>query len=320
MAFKRVCELFIGSFKDGNNTSKGYLISDLHFDFEVFKSNHYYKNFARFDIYNPNDNTISEIIDVGGAVVFRAGHEDEQVGNIFVGQIASAYCERNLTNDNVLHLFCNAQRGAEYQLEKVFISIVHKVGTSYFEILKSIADYCGIPISGASSLKEIYLDASDGDYIDSGDVVSVMTNFVSRKLRAINGEVILSNNELIYIDNENKTEFDTVHLTYNNGLISASKARDESYQSTEAAFSENMEYYLSGKGKLNKIEKEIKKNEVTFETILMPSLNVHTPVFINNSKEGKNTNFINGLFWIKEITFAGSNYSDEFICKCRAVE
>ena len=40
-AFNRVAELFIGSFKDGNDTSKGYVIKDLHFDFTVYKSTHY---------------------------------------------------------------------------------------------------------------------------------------------------------------------------------------------------------------------------------------------------------------------------------------
>ena len=320
-AFNRVAELFIGSFKDGNDTSKGYVIKDLHFDFTVYKSTHYYKNYARFSIYNPNDDTISEIMNNGAAVVFKVGHENEQVGNIFVGQIARAYPEYTQSNDIVLHLFCNAQRGAEYQLEKVNISISYKIGSTYYDVLKGIADFCGLPLSGASSLKEVYLTDEDGDYIDSDDIVTVITNFVTRKLRPINGEVILSNNEMLYIDNVNKTEYESVELNFRTGLISAMPSRDEKYQSTEEAFKENMERYISGKGELKKTNtKEIKKKEITFESIMNPALNIHTPILIDATLKNKDVLFVKGKYWIKELTFSGSNYSDEFKVSGVAVE
>ena len=56
-------------------------------------------------------------------------------------------------------------------------------------------------------------------------------------------------------------------------------SRDEKYQSTEEAFKENMERYISGKGELKKTKtKEIKKKEITFESNNEPALNIHANI------------------------------------------
>lgn len=89
-AFNRVAELYVGTFQDGNSTSKGYQIDGLDFDFDVKRSSAFYRDSASFTIYNFNDETAQQIMDGGCSVIFRAGYKNQQVGNIFIGQIARA--------------------------------------------------------------------------------------------------------------------------------------------------------------------------------------------------------------------------------------
>lgn len=324
MAYERKMELLVGVFKDaavqanlGNADARpeqsGYLVDGLDYEFDITRSTEYYKDTATFTIYNPNDDTMQNIMTAGCSVIFRAGYEDEDMATIFVGQIAMAYPEEDSPETTKLVLICKSQRGAQYPLQRTYITALVKEGKSYYDVLKLIADYVGVALSGAEKLKDRKLDAG---YIINGNIRDEIKNFTGRKLRALGGDILISNNEMIYYE-KNSVSFSTVYLTYQSGLVSAKAVRDEMYQSSEDAFNENREYYLglanSGDPEVAKqkaLEAQIQpKNEVDFECIFHPGLHVLTPVYIDARKSEKDHFSVVGEFYIKELHYHGGNFA-----------
>ncbi len=325
MAFNRNTELYVGIFKDGANAStSGYLIDNLHYEFEITRSTEFYKDTATFTIYSPNRETAAEIMDSGCAVLFKAGY-DRMIGTVFVGQIASAYPEDDDPTAQKLVLVCNSQRGAQYRLQRTFFTKFFREGESYYAVLKGIADYVGVPLSGAEVLKSRTLDAG---YIATGNVRDAVSEFVRRRLRPIGGKVIISNNEMIYLDRDCNAEFETVYLDYSTGLISAKPRRDEKFQSSEDAFSENMEYYIGLKSsgdpdvwKSKQLEASVEPlNEVDFECLINPGIQIGSPIHIDARKDGKDSLSVLGKYYVTELHYAGDNFGGNFSLTGKAVE
>ena len=315
MAFNRKMELLVGVFKDAAVSSEqtGFLVDGLDYEFEITRSTEYYKDTATFTIYNPNDETIQNIMNAGCSVIFKAGYEDEDLATIFVGQIAMAYPEEDGPETTKLVLICKSQRGAQYPLQRTYITALVDEGKSFYDVLKTIADYVGVALSGAEKLKDRKLDAG---YIINGNIRDEIVNFTKRKLRSIGGNILISNNEMIYYEN-NSISFSTVYLNYKSGLVSAKVVRDETFQSTEDAFNENREYYLglaaSGDPEvaMQKAQEAAiqPKNEVDFECIFHPGLHVLTPVYIDARKSEKDHVSVLGEFYVKELHYHGGNFA-----------
>ena len=323
MAFERKMQLFVGVFKDAamtkdltgdDNRQEGYLVDDLDYEFDITCSTEYYKDNATFTIYNPNDETMQEIMTRGCAVIFKAGYSDEDMATIFVGQIAMAYPEDDGPETMKLVLVCKSQRGAEYPLQRTYITAVVEEGKTYYDVMKTIADYVGVALTGAEKLKKHRLESA---YLINGNIRFEIKKFQRRKLAKLGGHMIISNNEMIYYEND-KIEFSTVYLNYDTGLIKATPVRDETYQSTEDAFNDNRKYYLGLKewSQLTKDEKKEMqkppvppKNEVDFECILHPGLHVLTPVYIDARKRKDDGVSVLGEFYIKELHYTGGNFA-----------
>lgn len=342
MAFDRKTELYVGVFNDaamaasggsGTAEQQGYLVDDLDYEFDITCSTEYYKDSATFTIYNPNDETVQEIMTRGCSVIFRAGYADEDMATIFVGQIAMAYPEDDGAETTKLVLICKSQRGAQFPLQRVMLTAFIEEGKTYYDVMKTIADYVGVALTGAERLKKHVLDEA---YLVNGNVREEMKNFTRRKLRALGGHMIISNNEMIYYE-DGSIEFTTVELNYGSGLIKATPVRDETYQSTEDAFNDNREYYLGLKElkdfnltdpqekeqyeALTKKPTVQPKNEVDFECILHPGLHVLTPVHIDARKRKDDHISVLGTFYIKELHYQGGNFAGtQYNCTGRAWE
>ncbi|MBR6448350.1 MAG: hypothetical protein IKS96_07295 [Fibrobacter sp.] len=353
MAFDRKTELYIGVFKDdafthfverstGNrlysnddvSDQTGYLVDGLYYTFEVTQSTEYWKNSATFTIFNPNDETIQQIMTAGCSVILRAGYSDEDMGTIFVGQVAMAYPEDDDPETTKLVIVCKSQRGANFPLQRTYISAVVDKGKTYYDVVKLIADYVSIPLTCAEPLKKHVLEAP---YIINSNVRQALEDFKRRKIRKLGATLIISNSELVYFDLK-KPYFSAVYLNYNTGLISATQVRDETYQSSEDAFNENAEYYIGIKKTLKDFdltdEQELEqyrkltckenvkpKNEVDFKCIMNPALHVLTPVYIDARRREGDQFAVVGEFQVKELHFTGGNYAgSDYSVQGRAFE
>ena len=324
-AFNRKTELFIGTFKDESDLGSGFLVDNLDYEFDVTRSTVFYKDAATFTVYNPNRDTINEIMNSGVAVIFKAGYENDQFGTIFVGQIATVYTESDGPEEEKIVIVCNSQRGANYPLQRTYVAAVVEEGKTYFDVLKIIADYVGVPISGAEVLKTFKLSE---DYIVCGNVRDEVENFIKRKLREVGGTVIISNNEMLYIDKNDKANFETVNLTFRTGLISVKKSRDEKYQSSEDAFSENQAYYL---GMVNHGDKDVAKekailasipsrNVIEFECLINPQIGVGKPIQVDGYRNDDDVGAVNGRFFVTDLRIQGDNFGSQFMMSGKAEE
>lgn len=327
MAWQRKTELYIGVFKDEADLSSGFLVDgeSLHYEFEIERHTEFYKDTATFTIYNPNRETTEQIMSNGRSVVFRAGYADEKMGTLFVGQIGTAFVESDDPSETRLVLVCKTQRGAQYQLQRTMMAGVVEKGASFYDVLKFIADYAGIPVSGAEILKGKKLGE---DYVLCGSIRDEVRNFMARKLRALGGSVIITNNEMVYLDKNNNAVFETVYLSYKSGLISVKKKRDERYQSSEDAFEENREYYLGLKAmgdpevaKQKAIEATIKpKNIVDFTCLVNPSITVGAPVQIDAWRNENDKGAVEGLFFVTDLKTFGDNFGGQYEMQGTAIE
>lgn len=328
-AFNRSTKLFIGVFKDETNTNSGYLIDSLDYEFDITLSTQYMKNVATFTIYNPNHDTVNEIMNNGTGVIFQAGYKDsdgtEQVGTIFVGQVAYCYTETEGPEEEKLIMICKSQRGAEYQLQRTFITAVINKGGSYYDVAKTIADFVGVPLSGAESLKDRILE---DDYVINGNVRQAIKEFMERILRAFGGSYIISNNEFLYIESGNIARFATVVLDFSSGLISAKKRRDDRYQTSEDAFQSNIDYYIGLTEKYDEktlVQKAIEnvipsKNVVEFECLVNSNIHVGLPVKIDSRIDANDVNAVKGTFWVTDIHVNGDNFGNQYQMSCVAEE
>jgi hypothetical protein len=357
MTFDRVCELYIGTFPSGNKPQEdveagnGILVTDLHFSFDVIRSVNYFKNKAVIKIFNANDETIDNCMSTGKAVILRAGHRSDKVGNIFIGQIDECYTDRMNNGDVVTTLVCVSQRGAQYPLGRVITTVSFPAGTTYFDVLQYIADFAGVPLSGATALKDMTLESR---YHDVGSITELVQHFKNDFLLEVGGDVIIDNNEMLYIqkvgeisemqdgtlvENAGHTAFETIALTLRSGLFEAKKVRKEN-TSVEEKFKKNIDYYMGIRStekketyeeKQKRIEKEKQEPakpvlEVDFKCLLTPEISPNLPVYIDNRKivdgkidENDKLGFY-GRFMVTEVRFLGDNHGGNFSCSCKGAQ
>lgn len=349
MAFGIINNLFVGSFEDGNGKDDGYDISNLHFDFEVSRSIKWYENYAKYKIYNASLDTIEHILYEGAGIIHEYGYSDEPngKGNIFVGNVSKAWCER-VGNNVVTHLVCTSTRGPEYQLTKVPLALAFKSGTDVLTILKTVADWCAMPLIGADSLVDV---AIDDDFSYSGSSTKACLKTINALLGSMGcGKVYFDNSVMVYMDdtgNEQDQQMITnVSLDYSSGLISASPVRENDDGLLRKDVEQNLAYYYfggvspvntkrgkSGKGKKAKkftYDKNIeykpiadaadRRKKVKFRSLVNPGLVPNTRVNIDNSGESLPMPVVKGSFLIRSVTFKGNNYGGACEAEGEAVE
>lgn len=349
MAIGIINNLYVGSFADGNGKEDGYDISNLHFDFEVARSIKWYENYAKYKIFNASLDTIEHILYEGAGIIHEFGYEDEPngKGNIFVGNVSKAWCEK-VGNNVITHLVCTSTRGPEYQLTKVPLALGFKAGSDMLTILKTVADWCAMPLIGADSLADVTID---DDFSYSGPSTNACLKNLNALLDSMGcGRVYFDNSVMVYMDDSGSDEdlqaVTNVSLDYSSGLISASPIRETDDGLLKKDVEQNLAYYYFGgvspvntkKGKIGKGKKSKKytydksieykpiaeaanrRNKVKFKSLINPGLVPNTRVNIDNSQEELPMPIVKGSFLIRSVTFKGNNYGGACAAEGEAVE
>lgn len=330
MAFGRVVRLHVGNFALGNMDADGARrIDGLDIEFSVTRSIEFWDNAATITLYNPSPDTLRYIMRTGASVVLRAGHEDETVGNIFVGQIARVETRRE-GPDIVTTMTCKSARGADYQLVKLSCDVRFDKGTTFRRCLQDLADYAGVALRAGPNF-----DALDGGlsrpFQASGSFPGVFSHFVRTVLKPeARLGAFLDNNEILILGRGNRVEMESIVLCYDTGLISAAEIRDEGDNDINGggdAF-----HMMSGIPELEK-KYDLAKNapkvrevdrlrRVRFRAILSPKFHPNARVELDSTAGDSYDGVlaVKGLFSIDRVEFNGGTTGLDFTVECEAVE
>lgn len=326
MAFGRQVKLFVGNFEKGNKPTETALdLSNLDIDFEVTRSIEWYDNEATIKLYNPTADTLNMLMSEGNSVILQAGYEDQEVGNIFVGQIAQVVAKRqNL--DIVVNMTCLAARGAFYQLARLHCSINFKKGTTLKECLQELCDYAQIVLR-AGFKKELAIGTKWG-FTSTGTFLEVIQDFNEIIFKPLTGmRIYIDNNELIIFDSKNNIELEEVILNYETGLLACHEIRDEKLNKVN--FGDDPAYYMISGSDMgcpepkNKPTKQIDRiKEIEFKSLMNVNLCPNSFVEINSLRNDDYDGLIGikGRFIITDCKYKGSNYGSDFTVTCKAQE
>lgn len=329
MAFGRIVRLFIGKFAVGNITSEDCKdLSQFDIDFEVIRSIEWYDNEATITVYNPSPDTINFVMSEGNSVLLQAGHQDETVGNIFVGQIGMAV-PRRVGKDVELILTCVSARGTFYQLARLNCAFLFKEDMTVKKCLQELCDYAGIALRAGSQTK-----LSEPIGIEYGvsatfrqAVISFRDNILIPKFRM---HLYFDNNEMIVISEDEKTmETEQIRLDFQSGLLHAEEIRDESINKVN--FGDDPTYYLFSQDESNEQSAENKPSQeidrtrkIRFTALISPKFAPNIFVELDSScgdeYDSVKSLTIKGNFIITECNFRGSNYGSDFTIECEANE
>ena len=323
MAFKRIANLYVGNFDNGNDKSKGYEISGLDFSFDIERSTEWFANKARFTVYNASKNTINQILTGGSSIIFSGGYEDQKVGNIFIGQIGFVDSEKK-GDDEITTICCASGRGGTYQLARVGVSISFPAGSKMVTVLDWISQFCNMAFKGRENISEIVFT---NKVIHAGDVASFFRK-INDCLASCGAGCYVDNNEIIvYKLFGSVSRFNYASLTFGSGLISARPARDESLN--EINFRQDLAYWMGYKDMTEAQRKEVeekiaadklkkeelnKRDIVKFKSLLRADIMPNTEIYINNDDD------IDNDYLVTKCHFVGNNFGGDFSVSGEAVK
>lgn len=323
--FNRKVGLYLGDFENAENKNSGLDISELDFDFEVSRSIEWFENCARFSIYNPNEKTLNAALNTAKAIIFEAGYESE-MGVVFIGNIYKAYPEIH-GGDIVLRIIATSTRGPHYQLVNVPICLSYDKGASVYEILQQIADYTAMPLIGAETAKEIFID--EPFVFENGNARDALRKLGEVVWELCYSRIYFDNGMIVFLvemqeDDSQQQNINQVYLSYKSGLISCIPVRDESESDLNKGVKNNLEFYFTGditKWKEENEEVKETRKRVNFTAFLSSKLVPNTKVMLNTEGGFLGMPVIKDKeYLIHKSKFTGNNYGGEFKVECEAVE
>lgn len=329
MAYGRIVRLFVGRFQDGNNIEGEDVLDLSQFDieFDVSRSIEYYDNEATITVFNLSPSAIRSLMEEGNGVVLQAGHEDQSVGNIFVGQIGLVKSRRRTNGTIETTMHCVSSRGAFYQLARLNCSFSFAKGTPAKQCLDALCSYAQIALrAGFES------ELSKGipyDYQKSGSFNDVIRDFTDYVLFPYyQKRLFWDNNELIVHSKINRhIELEEIVLDYEDGaLLSAEEIRDEN--ANKVNFGDDPAYYyFSGSDvdvepKQSKAKKIDRTRRVQFTALISPMIAPNCFVNIDSTTGSDYDGVIGikGRFLVMSCEFRGRNNGGEFTVECQAME
>lgn len=327
MAYGRVIKLLVGNFQKGNKVGEldAYDLSALDIEFDVTRSIEWYDNEATIKVYNPNSDTLAMLMNEGNSVLLQAGYEDEEVGNIFVGQIALVQPVRSGT-DVVVSITCVTARGAFYQLARLNCAMTFKKGTALKTCLQNLCDYGQIVLRSGNS--ELLSQPIKWGFTFGGTFTEVVRSFSENILFPMTSmSIYLDNNEMIVFGNGNKIELEEVELNFDSGLLQCHEVRDESLNKVN--FADDPAYYsLSGSDQecpepKKRPSKQIERiKQVEFICLMNPAIVPNSFVEIDSYVGSDLDKYVGvrGRFVVTDCHYSGSNFSSDFTITCKAQE
>lgn len=268
--------------------AKGLSVEELDIDFKIKRSLVLGDNFAEFTVYGISEESSKDFLVPGNRIEFSAGHEDEVVGNIFIGSIMEATPKKLngvlLFEIRAVNIFPTAGK------ENVYFQLNYSAGTPVSRLVQDVAATLDLIVNGIENIQGLLL-ANGFSY--TGKVRGIFKRVQGILLKDDIGFYVDSDEILIY-NKDGESRFEIVYLTYESGLRAVKDITDSGVKSAK-----------SKRASKNKRKRKDEKR-ISFEAILTPKIRPNSPIAIN-------TTGIKGTFVVEACEFSGNNYNGDFI-------
>lgn len=279
MAFKRIIELSVGS--DGT----GLLISDLHMEFNIERSNTISENIAEFIIYNARERTRKNILRKGNNIIFKYGYEDESIGTLFIGNITDSKSMQS-GSDWVTTITSAAIQSQNTAITNKYVTLSYAEDTLLSKPLEDIANILGLFVYG---LDNAAINLENG-FTFVGSTRGAL-KYCEKVLKAHDVALFVDNNTIVIFKIGGRTSrFSPVYLDYNSGLINVDDITEHDNQSKE------------------------KPKRISFRSLIIPKLHPNGLIVIPKK------NKLEGTYLIEKVNFSGDNFGGSNECNGEAIE
>lgn len=292
-------------------------ITGLDFTAKVSRGNAMKDNTCNLVIYNPQESTRNRIMTEGSAVIVKAGYEDEGVGTLFIGQVTQAY-PQHVGPDWIVNITAACVRQLDFGFETVTCAFSFRPGTRLGVVLREIASVLGIGLLGEENA-DIVLP---GGYVCVGSIKQALDYA---------NQILKSNGRGLHIDlaalvcfrvGQAISQFETVYLDMDSGLLSASYDEDKCREGRLIAKTQdriqaarrrsaNATTYKSKAAASQSLQKaqakeaEIERVKVKLTGLLNPKIRPNGLVEVSSPQ-------VNGIFVVDTVVFTFDNMADDF--------
>lgn len=297
----------------------GLLLSGLHVDFIVTRSQTYSENTAEFKVYNASEATRRQMVTPGRRVRFSVGHKEQgDVTGIFWGTILKAPSSK-VGNDWVTTMTCVSSlteatgtgdiaswakkhpKATNAQKQEIITAAVNRipVGISYGPdaplkgILRDLATITGLVLNGSEGMPDILLP---NGFVYVGGSRGALKQ-VALILRRYGWTLYIDNTGLLIVPQSGgNVKATAAYLTYKTGLIEVKETT-----------SLNIPPKVDKNGKRIQVPKSYE-----FKAIINPKIGPNTLVQFNETH-------VQAQALVGEAKFTGNNYGGEFTVSGKCV-
>jgi hypothetical protein len=277
MAFNRILKLFIYEPLNAQNQLKQTEISDLHLEFLVTRSNTSSENTAEFIIYNANEDTRKKVLKQENNLRFEVGYVDETIGTIYSGNITEVKSILD-AGDWITTVSSSTILDQKKALTKIYTPLSYASGVLLSTPLQSIATQMGLVLVGGLNAN---VPLKNG-WTYAGEARGAL-EYCRKILKANNADLYRDNTQIIVYRTDIPSQFESIVLTYNNGLLRVSELVEDP----------------------RKRKNKKKSKRIEFESLIIPKLQPNGKIAITN------TDKLDGVYTIEKLVFEGDNFGGE---------
>lgn len=231
MAWNRTVQVLLGV--DLTDPTQVIDVSGLDISGKVTRANRMVENKAELTIYNASESTRNRISTEGQACIVKLGYEDDGVGTVFIGQVdhASSY---HAGPDWITKVVAVAVRSVDFNFGTTPFAVSVPPGGKLATVLESLALVLGIGIIGEQNADVVLPNG----YTFAGASRDALT-YCDKILRSNGRGLHVDLGELVvYKAGGAVSEFDSLYLTPDTGLLHAEPVEDNAKEARQLAKTE----------------------------------------------------------------------------------
>lgn len=287
MAWSRAVEL---SVQRGNEVAVD--MAGLSIAFRVVRSIDQGESYAEFTVHNAREETRTKLLIEGASLTFKAGYEDDVLGVIFIGSIQSSVSR--LVGDTWVTQIRAVSQLTLWDNYVSHLSLSYAPGTALSQVIEDIAGGLGINLWGIENAAGLALP---NGYAFVGAPFQAI-QYVKQILNSNGLGLFWDNKELIIFEKYKDSQFTTVFLGYDSGLLSVNPVQEHTRPELDEAG-----------------EVIPQRAKIEFSALLNWRIRPNGVITIDTSVDVEGRRIepsVYGSYVVESVEFSGDNYGGNF--------